>query len=80
MTRAGECVRCSRSRTIHGRGLCDSCYMSAWHRGDLGEYPPLSWVIPFFPDCRCAEPIPHHLKIYDAWQCDHCYRRLVVAS
>ena len=77
--RVATCVRCSRVRSIHGRGLCNSCYAGVWARGGLGEYGPLHPTIPYAPDCHCAEPIPHHLKIYDAWQCDRCHRRLVGA-
>lgn len=27
-------------------------------------------------DCRCASPIRKYLKLWNAWQCGRCFRRL----
>lgn len=33
------CKRCGRPMTIHGRGLCITCYSWAREHGKLGDYP-----------------------------------------
>jgi hypothetical protein len=38
------CVRCSRRRDIHGRGLCWPCYRNRSNAGVLHEYPTMNKV------------------------------------
>ena len=39
MSTARECARCARVRKIEARGLCGSCYTTAWREGELIDYP-----------------------------------------
>ena len=33
------CARCQECKTLHGRGLCNGCYLVEYRRGDLRNYP-----------------------------------------
>jgi hypothetical protein len=36
---AARPARCHPNRPVNARGLCDSCYQTAWTRGELHQHP-----------------------------------------
>lgn len=36
---AARPARCHPNRPVNARGLCDSCYQTAWNRGELDQHP-----------------------------------------
>jgi hypothetical protein len=36
---AARPARCHPDRPVNARGLCDSCYQTAWNRGELDQHP-----------------------------------------
>lgn len=36
---AARPARCHPNRAANARGLCDSCYQTAWNRGELDQHP-----------------------------------------